>query len=133
MSDVTKIEPEPWDYGVDAQKAATAHMSRVRNAFWREMNGDEDVDWDFVMAPYDGCDDCDIRETLFAAEPVLYVGAAIDTMRQLADHFRAAPLLAPMADWLEKRANEMTQNRDEVIERVRLNGILIPSTQERVL
>lgn len=51
------------DYGTHAR--TVAHMMALTDALYREEDG-EDVDWAELgaAAPYCGCMDCDVRETL---------------------------------------------------------------------
>lgn len=58
------------DWGMRMQEAAERHISAVSDAYFREENGEQDVESP-AAAPYDGCDTCMIREILAGAWPVM--------------------------------------------------------------
>lgn len=59
------------DYGLEAQKAAEQHLDALGEAEEREENGEQDVQWPESAGPWCGCGTCTVRETLWAAWPIL--------------------------------------------------------------
>lgn len=61
------------DYGLEAQKAAEAHLAACQEVFWEleegEMTGEESSSP--ASAPFCNCDTCIVREVLFAAWPIM--------------------------------------------------------------
>lgn len=67
------------DYGLEAQRAAEAHLE----ACWEALHEQEDADmagewessapdrWPVTAGPFCGCETCVVREVLFAAWPIL--------------------------------------------------------------
>lgn len=63
------------DYGLEAQKAAEAHLAACQEAFWdwEEPDPDEPEQKESpASAPFCNCDTCIVREVLFAAWPIVY-------------------------------------------------------------
>lgn len=132
--ETTETHPpaEPvWDYGADAFSAAQSHMDRVATA-WDAEEGLKEVDWSFAMAPYDGCGDCDIRETLYAAEPYFYVGIAHDVLDDLAQAIllsvrnsgpeanpEALAFMAATSEMIAGVASMVLERRADLVERAR--------------
>ena len=59
------------DYGYEAHRAAKERWQQLHEALSIEESGGE-PDWpEDMVAPYDGCEDCVIREILTAAWPFL--------------------------------------------------------------
>jgi len=59
------------DYGHEAHQAAKARWQQLDEALYVENSGEE-PEWPEDMTfPYDGCEDCVIREILHAAWPFL--------------------------------------------------------------
>lgn len=71
MADVHDL---PIDYGYKAHQVAVDHVQACMDAMDDE---DEELE-DPASAPFDGCLDCIIRETLVAASPVLEAGVLRD-------------------------------------------------------
>lgn len=72
--DVTGAEvPLEADWGVQAQREAEDHLTRVWSHFHGEEQGTEEGDSPAIGA-FDGCQTCEVRETLFAAIPVIEAG-----------------------------------------------------------
>ena len=73
------------DFGIEAQRAAEAHLAACQEAFWDyesgEMQGEEDGSP--ASAPFCNCDTCIVREVLFAAWPIMQQEAQdeIDQLR----------------------------------------------------
>ena len=62
------------DHGAAAQKAAEEWLNLLEGCRMAEDDGEE-VDWPAdLLAPYDGCVTCQVRETLRAAAPHLERG-----------------------------------------------------------
>ncbi|MEV6922945.1 hypothetical protein AB0M46_00325 [Dactylosporangium sp. NPDC051485] len=79
------------DAGLEAHRAAVAHLHACADAMFAE---EEDAAVDAgspAVGPYCGCTDCDVRETLAAAWPILLVDAA--RIVDVAGHGSAAELL----------------------------------------
>ena len=72
---VTNIQgqevPLEHDFGAQAQREAEDHLSRVWAHFHDEGEGD-----DPAVGGFDGCQTCEVRETLFAAIPFIEAGLA---------------------------------------------------------
>lgn len=62
------------DYGLEAQEAAEAHLEELHMALDAENEG-AIVDWPDMAGPFCGCTICEVRETLFAAWPLLLEAA----------------------------------------------------------
>jgi hypothetical protein len=90
---VNRVTPERSpNAGWDAHRAAVAHIEACEEA----MFADEESVGDAVIAspavgPYCGCTDCDVRETLAAAWPILLADAA--AIAEHGGHGAAAELL----------------------------------------
>ena len=57
-----------------AHRAAVAHLEACENALDEEQEGGQ-PEWPAELsAPYDGCMDCQVRETLTVAWPILEKG-----------------------------------------------------------
>lgn len=65
------------DYGYEAQQAAEKHLAAIQAAEEAaEELGDDLVNWPDTAGPWcGGCDTCMVRETLFAAWPILLEAA----------------------------------------------------------
>jgi hypothetical protein len=73
---------EPRDYGYEAHRAAEKHLIACFEALDAEGEGD-DGQWPPDMAgPFDGCDTCQVRETLHAAWPFLLEAARAELAEQ---------------------------------------------------
>lgn len=88
--------PEPQhtrrDAGWEAHRAAIAHLQACADAEdAAEEAGDSDAVESPAFGPYCGCTDCDVRETLAVAWPILLNEAA--TIVEHAGHVAAAELL----------------------------------------
>jgi hypothetical protein len=61
------------DVGQEMQRVAEAHLSACQEALWAEESGasDEEIPESPACGPFCGCDTCQVRETLFAAWPVV--------------------------------------------------------------
>ena len=61
------------DFGLEAQRAAEAHLAACQEALWDyesgEMQGEEDGSP--ASAPFCNCDTCIVREVLHAAWPII--------------------------------------------------------------
>lgn len=58
------------DVGLEAHRAAVAHL----NACWEALSAEEAGRPDVISPasePFDGCQDCEVREVLHAAWPIL--------------------------------------------------------------
>jgi hypothetical protein len=64
------------DYGAKAHQVAIDHLNQCMDSMDAE-EADAEPD-DVASAPFDGCLDCMVRETLFAASPVLEAGILSD-------------------------------------------------------
>lgn len=62
------------DFFLDAYKAAVAHLEACHDALYAEEAGMDDDVSSPASAPFCGCDDCQVRETLYAAFPILRAG-----------------------------------------------------------
>lgn len=61
------------DLGVEAQRAAEAHLEACQEAQW---DNDEGGDMESpASAPFCGCDTCVVREVLFAAWDIIFEAA----------------------------------------------------------
>lgn len=90
VKDVTGAEvPLETDWGYQAHRAAVDHLSRVWAHFHNE-DGYEDPDAASpAVGAFCGCQDCEVREALFAAVPFLEAG-----LRR--EYQRAAGSIAPV-------------------------------------
>jgi hypothetical protein len=80
------------DAGWAAHQAAIAHLQACEEALYAaEEAEDPSAVESPAVGPYCGCSDCDVRETLAAAWPILLDDAAATV--ELAGHDRAADLL----------------------------------------
>ena len=79
------------DAGWDAHRAAIAHLEKCAEAMFAEEEGDLAEATSPAVGPYCGCADCDVRETLAVAWPILLADAA--AIVELAGHGAAAELL----------------------------------------
>lgn len=53
------------DPGLAAHQEAVAHLRELQEALWSEEDEEEEVLWpEGMTAPFDGCDDCVVREVL---------------------------------------------------------------------
>jgi hypothetical protein len=59
------------DYGLMAQKAAEAHLDRLDICLDQQEEDGDLVDWPESSGPYDGCQVCVVRETLWIAWPIM--------------------------------------------------------------
>jgi hypothetical protein len=65
------------DAGWDAHRAAVAHLQACMEAMFAEDESEGDtVPASPAVGPYCGCTDCDVRETLAVAWPILLADAA---------------------------------------------------------
>ncbi|GLW34486.1 hypothetical protein [Actinoplanes regularis] len=87
--------PEPTsarDAGWEAHRAALAHLEACSEAMYAaEETGDLGEAESPAVAPYCGCGDCDVRETLAVAWPILLADAA--AIVDQAGHAGAAEIL----------------------------------------
>ena len=69
----------PADVGQRAHEAVTEHLSGCWEAMYREEQSDDPADWPEspACAPFCGCEDCVLRETLHAAWPVFEADALV--------------------------------------------------------
>jgi hypothetical protein len=92
---MTRIEPISGpirDAGWEAHRAAVAHLEACGEALYAAEEADDpDAVESPAVGPYCGCSDCDVRETLAAAWPILLDDAAAIVQR--AGHSEAAQLL----------------------------------------
>lgn len=59
------------DHAMAAQRAAEEWLAELDECLYAEES-EEEVEWpEKLLAPYDGCDTCRVRETLNAAYPHL--------------------------------------------------------------
>jgi len=80
------------DAGWDAHRAAVAHLEKCAEAMFAEEDSDGLAEVvSPAVGPYCGCTDCDVRETLAVAWPILLADAA--AIAKLAGHDAAAELL----------------------------------------
>ncbi|MGK5682364.1 hypothetical protein [Actinoplanes sp. URMC 104] len=79
------------DAGWEAHRAAIAHLEAFGDAMLAEEDGYADEVVSPAVGPYCGCSDCDVRETLAAAWPILLADAA--AIVEVAGHKVAAQLL----------------------------------------
>lgn len=63
------------DLGLEAQRAAEAHLAACQDAMFAYDEGDEEAESP-ASAPFCGCDTCMIREILHAAWEILETAAA---------------------------------------------------------
>ena len=68
----------PEDTAHRAHRAAVQHLQNLTEAAWTEEDG-TDIDWTELgaTAPYDGCDDCVVREVATVVVAELAAGGAI--------------------------------------------------------
>lgn len=59
-----------WDYGEHAMRVAVDHVTACIDFMDSEDPEEEFPDGDPASAPFDGCLDCMVRESLFAASPI---------------------------------------------------------------
>lgn len=78
------------DAGWDAHRAAVAHLQACAEALCAQEDDGADVESP-AAGPYCGCSDCDVREVLAAAWPILLDDAA--AVVELAGHAAAAQVL----------------------------------------
>lgn len=73
---MTPTHPE--DTAHRAHHAAVQHLQNLTEAAWAEEDG-TDIDWTELgaTAPYDGCDDCIVREVATVVIAELEAGGAI--------------------------------------------------------
>lgn len=73
---MTPTHPE--DTAHRAHRAAVQHLQNLTEAAWAEEDG-TDIDWAELgaTAPYDGCDDCVVREVATVVVAELKAGGAI--------------------------------------------------------
>lgn len=62
------------DYGVIAHRVAVDHVQHCMDYMDAEEPDEEFPDGDPASAPFDGCLDCIVRESLSAAAPILEAG-----------------------------------------------------------
>ena len=74
-----EVVPLEADWAVQAQRSAEDHMNRVWAHFHGEEQGSEVGDSPAV-GPFDGCQTCEVRETLYAAMPFIEAGLHRDTV-----------------------------------------------------
>lgn len=79
------------DAGWDAHRAAIAHLEKCAEAMFAEDEDDLAAATSPAVGPYCGCGDCDVRETLAVAWPILLADAA--AIVEVAGHGAAAELL----------------------------------------
>ena len=92
MSEVRPTADPPRDAGWEAHRAAIAHLEACGEAMFSAEEGDDtDAVESPAVGPYCGCSDCDVRETLAVAWPILLDDAAAIVQR--AGHRAAAELL----------------------------------------
>lgn len=72
------MSTHPEDAALRAHRAAVQHLQNLTEAMWAEEDG-TDVDWTELgaTAPYDGCDDCVVREVATVVVAELEAGGAI--------------------------------------------------------
>jgi hypothetical protein len=71
-----KVEPVR-DAGLDAHAAAVAHLEACAAAMFAAEEAEDPAEVGSpAVGPYCGCTDCDVRETLAAAWPILLGDAA---------------------------------------------------------
>ena len=70
MADTRAMDTER-DYFLEAQQAAEAHLAACYEAFYAEQEDDGPLPESPASAPFCACETCEIRETLFAAWPLL--------------------------------------------------------------
>jgi len=64
------------DYGYEAQQAAEKHLEAIEAAEdAADEAGTDNVDYPPTAGPWDGCTTCVVRETLYAAWPILLEAA----------------------------------------------------------
>lgn len=63
------------DFALEAHQAALQHLAACQAAEEIEQAGGTPEDWPDTAGPYCGCDTCCVRETLFAAWPLLLEAA----------------------------------------------------------
>jgi len=63
------------DYGHEAHQAAVQRWEQLHDALYAEECGEEPEWPEDMTAPYDGCEDCIVREILTAAWPFLRLAA----------------------------------------------------------
>lgn len=75
------------DYGIEAQRAAEAHLEQCERALYVEdFKNPDDSQWPAAMGgPFCGCTTCMVREVLFAAWPILQE-AAVEEYEELRRH-----------------------------------------------
>lgn len=80
--------PENADYR--AHRAAVQHLQNLTEALWAEDDG-ADIDWaeHGATAPYDGCDDCVVREVATAVLTELEAAGAIRVLDPATAHTAA--------------------------------------------
>lgn len=66
------------DIALRAHRAAVQHLQNLTEAMWAEEDG-TDIDWAELgaTAPYDGCDDCVVREVATVVIAELKAGGVI--------------------------------------------------------
>lgn len=62
------------DYGYEAQQAAEKHLAAIYAAEEAAEEGGDEA-WPATAGPWCGCDTCMVRETLYAAWPILLEAA----------------------------------------------------------
>jgi len=63
------------DYGYEAHQTAKARWQQLDEALYVDEYGGEPEWPEDLVAPYDGCEDCVVREILHAAWPILVLAA----------------------------------------------------------
>lgn len=66
------------DWGVQAHLAAQDHLVRVWEWFHEAEDGETAMGEDPAVAPFCGCEVCEVREILSAAVPFIIAGALRD-------------------------------------------------------
>lgn len=89
------IRPNPngsRDAGWEAHRAAVAHLNACADAMFDEEESDDLAEVASpAVGPYCGCTDCEVREVLAVAWPILLADAA--ALEESAGHSAAAELL----------------------------------------
>ena len=92
MTEIPPAADHTRDAGWEAHRAAIAHLEACGEAMYAAEESDNpDSVESPAVGPYCGCSDCDVREILAAAWPILLEDAAAIVQR--AGHAAAAQLL----------------------------------------
>lgn len=78
------------DWGLEAHRAAEAHLEACWEALMDETEGG-DGDWPDVAAPFCGCHTCEVREVLHAAWPYAMRARFSETTADPPPEARSAP------------------------------------------